>query len=157
MKTLIVYYSWSGHTRRVAERLHKEKGWDMAEIRTVRLYPDSYQAVVAEGKRQQEEHILPALEPLSKDLHQYDTIVLGTPVWWYTMAPAVRAFLKENHLAGKSLCPFATHEGDPGRTMKDIKNEAAGAAVHYGMTILFSGSRLMEEEEDIRRWADEIK
>ena len=54
---------------------------------------------------------MPEIEPIQSDLSQYDKIILGTPVWWYTFAPAVKTFLMENSLAGKKVWTFALFYG----------------------------------------------
>lgn len=99
MEALIVYYSYSGNTRKVAkllaERLHAES----AEIETATAYPSAYDAVVKQGKDEIRRGYLPELKPLGKNPEHYDTIFLGTPVWWYTLAPAVKAFLSRHSLA----------------------------------------------------------
>ena len=49
------------------------------------------------------------------DLAQFDTIILGAPVWWYTFAPAMHTFLKNTDLSRKTIYPFATNGGWIGR------------------------------------------
>ena len=93
MKSLILYYSYRGNTQRIAERIHSAIGGDIARIDTVVPYTGSYDDVVAQGEREVKQGFLPELKAMDIDLSRYDTIVLGTPVWWYTCAPATRAFL----------------------------------------------------------------
>ena len=107
MKSLILYYSYRGNTQRIAERIHSAIGGDIARIDTVVPYTGSYDDV-------------PELKAMDIDLDRYDTIVLGTPVWWYTCAPATRAFLTAHDLGGKTVYPFATNGGWLGRTLKDV-------------------------------------
>ena len=111
MKTLILYYSYGGNTRRVAQMIQKEVGGDLAEIQTVQPYTGDYNAVVDQGQREIDSGFCPELKPLTVDLKDYDTVVLGSPVWWYTFAPAVHSFLKEADLVGKRVYPFATNGG----------------------------------------------
>ena len=115
MKSLILYYSYRGNTQRIAERVHSAIGGDIARIDTVAPYTGSYDDVVAQGEREVKRGFLPALQPMDIDLGHYDTIVLGTPVWWYTCAPAMRAFLTAHDLGGKTVYPFATNGGWLGR------------------------------------------
>lgn len=61
------------------------------------------------------------IEPINVDLNSYNVIILGTPVWWYTMTPPVRAFLKKYDLSGKVIIQFATNGGWLGTTLDDIK------------------------------------
>ena len=111
MKSLILYYSYRGNTQRIAERIHSAIGGDIARIDTVVPYTGSYDDVVAQGEREVKQGFLPELKAMDIDLSRYDTIVLGTPVWWYTCAPATRAFLTAHDLSGKTVYPFATNGG----------------------------------------------
>ena len=98
MKSLILYYSYRGNTQRIAERIHSAIGGDIARIDTVVPYTGSYDDVVAQGEQEVKRGFLPELKAMDIDLDRYDTIVLGTPVWWYTCAPATRAFLTAHDL-----------------------------------------------------------
>lgn len=111
MKTLIVYYSYTGNTKKIAEKIHKEIGGDIAEIKTVVPYKESYNSVVEQGKKEVNQGYMPEIEPLGVNLEEYDTIILGTPVWWYTFAPAVKTFLEQNDFSGKKIYTFATNGG----------------------------------------------
>ena len=62
----------------------------------------------------------PKIRPLTVNPADYDVIVLGTPVWWYTFAPAVKTFLESNDFSQKTIFPFATNGGRIGHTFKDI-------------------------------------
>lgn len=89
-KMLIAYYSWSnGNTKAIAEALQKATGADIVCLDTKVPYSDDYDAVVAQGKREVEKHFRPEIKPLGVDISDYDVIAVGTPTWWYTMAPAV--------------------------------------------------------------------
>ena len=92
MKSLILYYSYRGNTQRIAERIHAAIGGDIARIDTVVPYTGSYDDVVAQGEREVKQGFLPELKPMDIDLSRYDTIVLGTPVWWYPCAPPCAPF-----------------------------------------------------------------
>ena len=81
------------------------------------------------SKTETQNKVCPSIKPLDKDPAYYDRIVLGTPTWWYTMAPAVRTFLTETDLTGKELVLFATHGGWPGHVLADMKACAKGAKV----------------------------
>ena len=104
-KTLVVYYSQSrGNTKKIAR--------EIASIDTVQPYNSSYDELVyGLSKTETQNKVCPPIKPLDKDPAYYDRIVLGTPTWWYTMAPAVRTFLTETDLTGKELVLFATHGG----------------------------------------------
>ena len=96
-KMLVVYYSWSnGNTKRIAEQLTNGTGADIARIETAEPYSGSHEDVVEQGKREVEAGFMPQINPISVNLADYDVIAIGTPTWWYTMAPAVLTFLTTN-------------------------------------------------------------
>ena len=93
-KILVLYYSWSnGNTKRIAKKVANEFQADLCSIDTVKPYPKDYNTTVNQGQEEVEAHVKPEIKKLEKDIKDYDTIILGTPTWWYTMAPAVLTFL----------------------------------------------------------------
>ena len=100
-KLLIVYYSWSnGNTERIAKKLQSIAGGDLLKIDTAVPYSGSYDDVVDQGQREVNQGYEPELKPLNVNPADYDVIAVGTPTWWYTMAPAVKTFLHKNTFAG---------------------------------------------------------
>lgn len=159
-KILIVYYSWSnGNTRRIAETLKNVTNGDIAEINTIVPYSGSYDEVVAQGKREADSGYEPAIQPLSANLDAYDVIAVGTPTWWYTMAPAVRTFLYHTNWKGKTVVPFMTNGGWPGHVIADMKKACAGADFACEKEIQFDsegGDHLETPEEEIRAWGQNV-
>lgn len=79
-----------------------------------------------QGKREVEKGFMPQIKPLSVNLSDYDVIAIGTPTWWYTMAPAVLTFLITNDFSGKTVIPFMTNGGWPGHVIKDMQANCKG-------------------------------
>ena len=156
-KTLILYYSLGGNTRRVAEMLHRQLGGDIAEIRTKIPYSGDYNDIVQQGKKEVDEGFLPEIYSISPSPSSYDQIILGSPVWWYTFAPAMHTALKSQNWAGKEIYPFATNGGWIGHTFQDFSRACAGAHVHAGLNVQFDTSELVTPERDIMRWVEKIK
>ena len=108
-KMLIVYYTWSnGNTERIAKMLQEETGGDLVRIDTVVPYTGSYNDVVNQGQDEVQRGYEPEIKllmqvPEKEVLDNYDVIAVGTPTWWYTMAPAVRTFLHQNDFSGKTV------------------------------------------------------
>lgn len=71
---------------------------------------------------------MPQINSISVNLADYDVIAIGTPTWWYTMAPAVLTFLTTNDFTGKTVIPFMTNGGWPGHVIKDMEENCKGAA-----------------------------
>ena len=156
MKTLLLYYSYGGNTRSVAQRIQQALGCDAAEIVTVTPYAGSYDAVVNQGQREVNAGFEPPIQALGKNINHYDTVILGTPVWWYTFAPAVKTALSSHDWNGKTIYPFATNGGWIGHTFQDIEKACAGAVVKKGLNIRFDGDRMQTEAADIDRWIQQF-
>lgn len=160
-KLLIVYYSWSnGNTERIAKMLQKEAGGDLVKIDTVQPYIGSYDEVVNQGQEEVNRGYEPEIEPLGVNISDYDVIAVGTPTWWYTMAPAVLTFLHGQDFTGKKVVPFMTNGGWPGHVIKDMKAACKGAEVTCEMQVQFDstgGDRLETSEKQIEQWIQKVK
>lgn len=128
---LIVYYSVSnGNTRKIAEQIQQSTGADIAEIKPLSLHPEDY-----------------------------DVIAIGTPTWWYTMAPAVLTFLTSHNWQGKTVIPFQTHGGWPGHTIQDIQKACKGATFAHAMKIQFDstgGAKMETAPKDVQAWIQQL-
>ncbi len=133
-KVLIAYYSYSGNTKAVAERIQAATGGDIFEIVPKNDYPKNYNAVVEQAKKEKADNFKPELKS-SIDVSKYDLIFIGSPVWWYTMAPPVMTFISENNFDGKTIIPFCTHGGGgASATYIDMEKLAPKAKVLSGLT-----------------------
>ena len=155
-KMLVVYYSWSnGNTKRIAEQMSETCMADIARIETVDSYDGSYDEVVVQGQREVEQHYQPAIKDIDYVIDDYDIIAVGTPTWWYTMAPAVFSFLNQHNWKGKTVIPFMTHGGWPGHVLQDMKNICQGASILMEKEIQFdsNGGDYMETSTaEINEW-----
>lgn len=156
MKKLVVYYSFSGNTRAIAKRIARALKADIAEIRTVKLYPDDYDVLMGLGKREVETGYMPQIVPLSVDASKYDTIVLGTPIWWGTYAPALRKFLSSISWKGKKVYPFATNDKSLGHISSDLKKATRGAILNPVFSIKFDDKTLVTPLEDLKNWLSQM-
>ena len=128
----------------------------MIEIKPVVPYTSDYQKLVdeEEGKMHQEEMV--EIEPIGIDLSNYDRIILGTPVWWYTITPPVRTFLKNYDLNGKVIIPFATNGGWLGSTFDDIKKYTPNSKVENELDIKFNEDILALSESVLNDWVEKL-
>ena len=160
-KMLVVYYTWSnGNTERIAKMLAEATGADLMQIDTEKPYEGSYNEAVDQGQEEVNRGYEPKLKPLTKDIKDYDVIAVGTPTWWYTMAPAVRTFLRGQDWNGKTVIPFMTNGGWPGRVIKDMKAACPGADFACDMQVKFDsngGDHLETPESKINAWAQSVK
>ena len=160
-KMLIVYYSWSnGNTKRIAELLQRETGADLVRIETVHPYEGSYQDVVDQGKWEADSGFQPEIKPLPYAAADYDVIAVGTPTWWYTMAPAVLTYLNQQDWNGKTVVPFLTNAGWPGHVIRDMKKACKGAQCACEMQVKFDadgGDRMETSEGELQQWIQRVR
>lgn len=110
-KILIAYYSYSGHTKTVAEAIQKEVGGDLFEIKAEGTYPEEYRKMTEQAKMEIQNNYRPKLTDSVHNIAQYDIVFVGSPNWWGTITPQVSSFLDHYDLAGKTVVPFVTHGG----------------------------------------------
>lgn len=142
------------------QKLQSVAGGDLLKIDTAVPYSGSYDDVVDQGQREVNQGYEPELKPLNVNPADYDVIAVGTPTWWYTMAPAVKTFLHKNTFAGKTVVPFMTNGGWPGHVIRDMKNACTGAKIACEMQVKFDsngGDHLETPEANIDAWARDVK
>lgn len=113
-KTLVVYYSASGNTERVAKDIAEAAGADLFEIVPTKVYTSDDLDWTNPDSRVSREHDDESLRdvPLTTtevpDWDSYDTVFIGYPIWWGIAAWPVDTFVKNNDFTGKTVIPFAT-------------------------------------------------
>ena len=143
-KTLVVYYTHSQNTAKMAQLIAREMKADIVEIVPEMEYPQDYNTVVEQAKREIRANYRPKIKN-KVDIKAYDIIFVGTPNWWSTVAPPIATFLESHDFAGKIVVPFATHGGGGfGHIEKDVKNLASNAEVKEGTCIYGSSSSKSE-------------
>lgn len=148
-KVLIIYYSLSGRTRAVAERLQSKTGAELYEIQTVKTYPSSHPGVYEEPKRELKEKDLPDLRSSPPDMSSYDLILVGAPVWWYTVPTPLMKFLQDADFAGKRVASFCTYDSTLGQYHPHFVQQAKNADVREGISLSYP-HRIPEPELDER-------
>ena len=138
---LVVYFSRTGNTRKIANLIHQEVGGTIHEIRPKVPYPNSYDAVVDQAQKEIQAGYKPALQSTLDHIESYDTIFVGSPNWWSTIAPPVATFLSEYDLSGKTIVPFCTHGGGGlGRIGQDIAKLCPQSTILSSFEIYGSGT-----------------
>lgn len=129
-KTLVVYYSASGNTERVAKDIAEAAGADLFEIVPTEVYTSDDLDWTNPDSRVSREHDDESLRdvPLTTtevpDWDSYDTVFIGYPIWWGIAAWPVDTFVKSNDFTGKTVIPFATSSssgmGQSGSLLADM-------------------------------------
>lgn len=154
-KTLIVYFSWSGNTRAVANHIHDLIGGDIVEIETVVPYPDTYEEVTQIVPGQLANDYRPELKTKVENMDEYDTLIVGTPIWGSRLAPPVKSFLAKYDLSGKAIAPFCTHGGSgTAQSVNDIRSVCPDATILGSLAVY--GSRVDGARGEIEQWLKQI-
>lgn len=129
-KALVVYYSASGNTERVAKDIAEAAGADLFEIVPTKVYTSDDLDWTNPDSRVSREHDDESLRdvPLTTtevpDWDSYDTVFIGYPIWWGIAAWPVDTFVKNNDFTGKTVIPFATSSssgmGQSGSLLADM-------------------------------------
>jgi flavodoxin len=150
-KVLVTYFSHSGNTKVVAEKISSVLNGDLFEIKTLDTYPVKYNLVVDQAKKEFLAQYRPKLQNHVENLNNYDVIVIGYPMWWYTCPMAIFTFLESYDFSGKVILPFCTHEGSAlSSSIEDIKKIVPTAIVKEGLAI--RGSKVSESDQLISTW-----
>ena len=149
---LVVYFSASGVTRKVADRLARTIRADQYEIEPVNKYTgvdlDWHDKRSRTTIEMEDKTTRPEMKEKHIGLEKYDTIILGFPVWWYTAPRIINTFIESNNLEGKKVYVFVTSGGSGSEgSFKDLKET-------YPNINFISSRRLRgtETEDDYKEW-----
>ena len=125
-KILVAYFSASGVTKGVAQRLAKAAGADLFEIRPAVPYTQADLNWTDKKSRSSVEMndtlSRPEIAEKLPNMADYDTIFVGYPIWWYVAPHIINTFVESYDLSGKTLVAFATSGGSGiGKTVEELK------------------------------------
>jgi flavodoxin len=129
-KSCVLYFSWSekANTHKVAEMIAKQTGSDLIRVFPEKAYSKNYNDVLRRGRKELREKTSCPIKKVTADLKKYNTVFIGTPIWFGTYAPPVRTLLQQYDFKGKKVYFFCTHgRGGPGRFFSDAAKLTAGA------------------------------
>ena len=156
-KTLAAYFSASGTTRKVAEMIAEAGDCALYEITPKELYTNDDLNWMNKKSRSSMEmsdkKIRPQITDTDAHIEEYDTIILGFPIWWYTAPTIIHTFLKSYDFSGKTVIPFATSGGSGmGKTDRVLKAQCPD-------TVQWRPGRLLNgrlEGKALREWVDSL-
>lgn len=155
-KNLVLFYSWSGNTRRIAQIIAEKTGADMRELQPEVPYSQNYNAVLSQAKQEIQQKQYPALRPIDMDWNAYDVVYLGTPNWWSSIAPPVSSFLHEVMPTDKTIIPFCTHGGGgEGHIAHDMRSYCIGCDILPLLSIQGDGGKRAEAQ--VEQWLKHSK
>lgn len=157
MKTLVLFYSFEGNTRLMAEAIASETDADLQELRPSKnIAPRSFMKYFWGGKAVMMGQT-PEIKPIEKHLEEYDLIFLGTPVWAFSYAPPLKTFFTNFELKDKKIALFCCHGGGKGRVFKKMRDELTGNSILGEIDFVEPLKKGVDSSTSrIRNWARDI-
>lgn len=154
MKKLVIFYSLEGNTKFIAEKMAQEMSADILELKPEKEIPGMEPIKHFWGGKQVVMRETPRLQKYDISLADYDTLIIGTPVWFYNFSPPIRTFLKENKIENKKIILFCTFESGRGRTFENLRKKLEGNEIIGEIEFQ---SVLENLEENLKKLQDFIK
>lgn len=156
-RKLVAYFSASGVTAKVAEKLSEAIGADLYAIEPEVPYTKADLDWMDKKSRSTIEMNNPASRPAiagkRDNMNDYDTVFVGFPIWWYVVPTIINTFLESYDLTGKTIIPFATSGGsDMGKTNEKLLPSCKGANLLNGKVFKASVSGA-----DLAKWAEGLE
>ena len=158
-KVLVVYYSAQSHTKAVAEKIADDLNADIFEIVPEEVYTDKDLNWSDNNSRVSKEHADESLRDIKlkntkvDNWDDYDTVLIGYPIWWGIAAWPVDTFVKENNFDGKTVIPFCTSASSSlGQSGKLLEEEADSGNWLDGHRFSSSAS-----DSDVQSWVDSLE
>lgn len=155
-KNLVAYFSASGVTAKIAEKIAKAAAADMFEIIPKQLYTDAdlnwHDRKSRSSIEMADQSSRPAILNAVENMAQYDTVLIGFPIWWYVAPTIINTFLEADDFAGKKIVLFATSgTSGMGDTMSRLLPSAQDAE--------FVGERRLPSsasDKEIETWIESL-
>ena len=155
-KKLVVFFSASGTTKKVAEMIAEEAKADLFEIEPKVPYTkadlDWMNKKSRSSVEMSDKKYRPEIMKKELDMSSYDEILLGFPIWWYVAPTIINTFLESYDFSGKTIVPFATSGGSGmGNTNEKLAPSCPGA-------ILMKGKMLngLLSQEELKAWVKSL-
>ena len=133
---LIVYYSLFKNTEKLAFEISIQTGGTIRELKPEKNYSFDYNTAVKEVRNEISRGFCPKLISGNEPVDEFQTIFIGTPNWFKTLAPPVTSFLRQHDFTDKALIPFCTHGGGGfGRIQDDLAKECQNSRILTGIAV----------------------
>ena len=158
--TLVVYYSFTGNSKKVAEYVKEKLKSDILELEPKIPFSNDYDTVVEEWQNNDIKRDV-EIKDIYKDLSNYKKIVLITCTWWYGISPVMKKFLKEYDLSNKDVIVASCNAGWIGHCFRDYKELLPNANIKGELDLVFSSSenekdKMLTSWEDVNSWIEKL-
>ena len=153
---LVAYFSASGVTKKLAEKIALFVKADIFEIVPEQLYTDNdldwQDSQSRSSVEMQDKSSRPSIIGEIEKIDEYDTILLGFPIWWYVAPTIINTFLESYNFSGKKIALFATSGmSGMGNTTSELKKSSPNAVFIAEKRFTSSAS-----QEEIKKWLDDL-
>ena len=154
MKTLVVYFSRTGNTEHIANKIAENLGADICEIIDKKSRKGRFTFLT--GGYESIRKKLTEIE-VSKTVDDYDFIIIGSPVWANGITPAIRTFIHQNDFSNKKIACFVTQKGNnPEKALNSMKEAISPniSSAELGMSVDLKNKE--EVEKQVTNWCKDI-
>lgn len=146
-----------GTTEMLARLIQKETGGDLFRIQTKKKYPAGYNKVIDQNHKELDEDYIPKLKKKVKNMKQYDVVFIGYPIWAEDVPQAIKSFIKEHDLKGKTIIPFCTHgsSGSSG-TYSKIRRLCSGSDTISGFSAGEEKVKAKSTKKRLKTWLKKV-
>ena len=161
-KSIIIYFSRAdenyavgyidkGNTEVIAEYIKDITGADIFKVERKEPYPKDYVTCIKVAQEELDHNDDPELVRVLDNIDEYDTIYVGSPIWWGTMPIPLTRQLERLNWDGKVVKPFTTHEGSGlGNVVNDLRSICKGALIEKGLAI--RGCKVHQAYDEVKSW-----
>lgn len=155
-KVLVAYFSATGTTQKLANKIANVTGGDLFEIKPEKPYTnadlDWMDSKSRSSVEMRDKTSRPAIASEADNMAQYDVVFVGFPIWWYREPSIIDTFIESYDFSGKLIIPFATSGGSPiGTSGENIQQLAPDAKVLEGKCFSAGIS-----ENELKKWVENL-
>lgn len=154
-KTLVVYFSRTNNTELISNHIVALTGADVYRIAPVNAYPEDYDETTRVARQERDNNARPEIANLPENIDDYETIIIGYPVWWSSRPMIIATFLEAFDFRGKNIVPFCTHAGgNVNGTFNEVAAHTPNSTHLQGFSI--SGSQEVSARSSVQNWLNTI-
>ena len=159
-KILVIYYSFTGNSKKVAEYVKDKLNADILELEPEDPFSSDYDEVVREWQNNDLKRDV-KIKPIKMDLSKYKKVVLITGTWWYGIIPVMKKFLKDYDLSNKDIIVASSNAGWIGHCFKDYETLLPNSNIKGKLDLVFSAeegkrNKMLTSYEDINSWIENL-
>ena len=158
--TLVIYYSFTGNGKKVAEYVKNKLNADILELEPAVPFSSDYDEVVEEWQNNDIKRDV-EIKTVNVDFSQYSKIVLITCTWWYGISPVMKRFLKDYDLSGKDVIVASSNAGWIGHCFKDYKELLPNSNIKAELDLTFSANdnerdKMLISYKNVDKWISKL-